>query len=72
LSEIEIKITPEGKLFARRLDGRSLTAEDREHARRLANSLPGITFDALRVFGGGRILTAEEARSLMIVDGVPQ
>jgi hypothetical protein len=73
MSEIEIKITPEGKLFARRLDGASLTAEDKEHARRLANNMPGITVsDVLRIFPGARVLTQEEARALMGVEGSPQ
>ena len=70
---IEIKLTPEGRLFVRRADGEPLTEEDKEQARRLANSMPGITFaDVLRVFPGARVLTPDEARALVAVEGLPQ
>ena len=36
-SEIEVRKLPDGRLQARRLDGRPLTQEDREHARRKAS-----------------------------------
>jgi len=73
MTNIEIKKTPEGKLLARRLDSRPLTDDDRKQAWRLADGLPGITVnDVLRVFGGGRVLTPEETRALMTVQGLPQ
>jgi len=59
---VEIKISPDGKVLARRIDGQPLTAQDREEARRQADSpLPGDTqgvtaADVLRVFGGGVVI----------------
>ena len=45
----------------------------RTAARQMADAMPGITAaDVLRVFGGGRILTPEEAQALMAVEGLPQ
>jgi len=35
---LEVKRTPEGKILARRRDGRPLTLEDREEAKRLAGA----------------------------------
>ena len=65
MNEIEIKITPEGRLFARRLDGGSLTAEDKEHARCLANAMPGITVnDVLRIFGRRQDLKTGRSKSI--------
>jgi hypothetical protein len=36
---LELKKTTEGRLLARRKDGRPLTPEDREEAKRLANEV---------------------------------
>lgn len=70
---LEVRKFPDGRAQARRRDGRPLTDEDRCRARQLADAIPGITpADVLRVFGGGRILTPEEAKALMAADGLPQ
>ena len=69
---IEVKKTDDGRILARRLDGKPLTADDREKARRIADSLPGIAADVLRVFPGARVLTPEEAKALIAVEGLPQ
>ena len=70
---LEVRKLPDGRAQARRRDGQPLTDRDREAARRLADSMPGITVnDVLRVFGGGRVLTPEETRALMMVQGRPQ
>lgn len=37
---LQVRKTPEGKLYARRKDGLPLTSEDREEAKRLALALP--------------------------------
>lgn len=41
MSEVlEVRKTPDGKVFARRKDGLPLSREDREKAKRLAEELP--------------------------------
>lgn len=47
---LEVKMTPDGRLLARRKDGRRLTPEDREEARIIATALP--TEEALARFKG--------------------
>jgi hypothetical protein len=70
---LEVRKLPDGRAQARRRDGLPLTDEDRKRARQMADALPGIkAADVFRVFGGGRILTPEEARALMTVEGLPQ
>lgn len=55
---LEIKICDDGELLARRKDRKPLTDADREEARRLVDSLPGITVnDVLRVFPGARVVS---------------
>jgi hypothetical protein len=50
---LEIKVYDDGAIRARRKDRKPLTDDDCEEARRLADSLPGITVDdVLRVFRG--------------------
>jgi len=54
---LEVKVSDNGELIARRKDGQRLTDADRKEARELADSLPGITVeDVLRVFPGARVL----------------
>ena len=54
---LEIKVLDDGALRARRKDRKPLTNEDRAEARRLADSLPGITVaDVLRVFPGAKVV----------------
>ncbi len=38
MAHLEVKITPGGRLLARRRDGRRLTPEDREEARRISQA----------------------------------
>ena len=40
---LKIRILDDGELMAKRKDGKPLTDENREEARRVADSLPGIT-----------------------------
>jgi len=55
---LKIRILDDGELMAKRKDGKPLTDEDREEARRIADSLPGITVeDVLRVFPGARVIS---------------
>jgi hypothetical protein len=55
---LEIKILDDGAVRARRKDGKPLTDEDRAEARKVADSLPGITVDdVLRVFPGARVVS---------------
>ncbi len=68
MAQLEVKKTADGKTLARRLDGRPLTPQDREEARRLADNpltgdgALGVTApDVLRVFGG---LVIEEDKPL--------
>jgi hypothetical protein len=54
---LEVKVLDDGAVIARRKDGQRLTDSDREDARRLADSLPGITVeDVFRVFPGARVV----------------
>jgi hypothetical protein len=54
---LEIKVYDDGAIRARRKDRQPLTDEDRAEARRVAESLPGITVDdVLRVFPGARVV----------------
>ncbi|GEM_PF-5273351 len=39
-ASIEIRKTPDGRIQARRVDGKPLTAEDREEAKKLAQNVP--------------------------------
>ena len=53
---LEIKVLDDGLIRARRKDRKPLTDADRAEARRLADSLPGITLeDVLRVFPGSKV-----------------
>jgi hypothetical protein len=55
---LEIRVLDDGALRARRKDRKPLTAADREEARRVADSLPGITVDdVLRVFPGVKVVS---------------
>ena len=55
---LEIKILDDGALLARRKDRKPLTEEDRAEARKVADSLPGITVDdVLRIFPGARVVS---------------
>ncbi len=63
---LEIQKLPDGRIQARRRDGRPLTDADRKRARQMANAMPGITpGDVLRIFPGARVLTAAEAAALV-------
>ena len=54
---LEIKVLDDGAIRARRKDRKPLTAADRAEARRLADSLPGITVDdVLRIFPGAKVM----------------
>ena len=73
VAAVEVKKGTDGTVFARRLDRKPLTDADRQAACRLVDALPGITVaDVLRVFPGARVLTPEEARALIAVEGLPQ
>jgi hypothetical protein len=53
---LEIKVLDDGLIRARRKDRKPLTDADREDARRVADSLPGIRVeDILRIFPGARV-----------------
>jgi hypothetical protein len=55
---LEIKVLDDGAIIARRKDGKPLTDEDRAEARKVADSLPGITVaDVLRIFPGARVVS---------------
>jgi hypothetical protein len=55
---LEIKVLDDGAIRARRKDGKRLTDEDRAEARRVADSMPGITVDdVLRVFPGAKVVS---------------
>lgn len=54
---LEIKVYDDGAIRARRKDRKPLTAVDREEARRVADSLPGITVeDVMRVWPGAKVV----------------
>lgn len=70
---LEVRKLPDGRAQARRRDGRPLTDQDRKAARRLADSMPGVTVnDVLRLFPGARVLSPEEVAALMAANGLPQ
>ena len=53
---LEIKVYDDGLIRARRKDRKPLTDEDRDEARKAADSLPGINVDdVLRIFAGSRV-----------------
>jgi hypothetical protein len=53
----DIKVLDDGLIRARRKDRKPFTTADREEARQLADSLPGITVDdVLRIFLGGKVM----------------
>jgi len=53
---LEIKVLDDGAVIARRKDGRPLTDQDREEARKTADVLPGIAaVDVFRVFPGAKV-----------------
>ena len=55
---LEVKILDDGAIIARRKDEQRLTDGDREEARQLADSSPGITAaDVLRVFPGAKVIS---------------
>ena len=55
---LEIRVLDDGALRARRKDRKPLTTADREEARQVANSLPGITVgDVMRVWPGARVVS---------------
>jgi hypothetical protein len=55
---LEIEVLDDGALRARRKDRKPLTAIDREEARQVANSLPGITVEhVLRVWPGAKVVS---------------
>jgi hypothetical protein len=57
---LEVKILDDGAIIARRKDRKPLTSADREEARKLADSLPGITVDnVMRVWPGAKIVKKE-------------
>ena len=54
---LEIRVLDDGLTQVRRKDRRPPTAADLEEARKLADSLPGITVaDVLRVFPGAKVV----------------
>jgi hypothetical protein len=55
---LEIKVYDDGLIRARRKDRKPLTAADREEARQVADSLPGITVeDVMRVWPGAKVIS---------------
>jgi hypothetical protein len=55
---LDIRVLDDGGIRARRKDRKPLTEEDRGEARRVADSLPGITVDdVLRVFPGATVIS---------------
>jgi hypothetical protein len=57
---LEIKILDDGAIRARRKDGKRLTEDDKAEARRVADSLPGITiYDVLRIIPGARVVNKQ-------------
>lgn len=53
---IEIRKTPDGRILARRKDGKPLTPEDREHARRLHEAQPPVACLNVKVPAVDRIV----------------
>jgi hypothetical protein len=57
---LEIKVYDDGAVRARRKDRQPLTDADRSEARRVADSLPGITIDdVLRIMPGARVVSKQ-------------
>ncbi len=63
MDHLQVKRLLDGRVVAKRTDGRPLTPQDREEARRLADNpltgddTPGVTVaDVLRVFEGGLVI----------------
>jgi len=57
---LEIKVLDDGAIRARRKDRGPLTTADREEARRVADSVPGVTVDdVIRIWPGSRIVKKE-------------
>jgi hypothetical protein len=55
---LEVEVLDDGALRARRKDRKPLTHADREEARRVVDSLPGITVeDVMRVWPGARVVS---------------
>jgi hypothetical protein len=55
---LEIRVYDDGLIRARRKDRKPLTNADREEARQVADSLPGITVeDVLRVWPGATVVS---------------
>jgi hypothetical protein len=71
---LEIKVSDDGAIRARRKDRKPLTDEDRAEARRVADSLPGITADdVFRIFPGAEILPkTPEAERWLEAQGVSE
>jgi hypothetical protein len=56
---LQVRILDDGAFQARRKDGKALTEADRAEARRLADSLPGVTADdVMRIFPGAKLVSA--------------
>jgi hypothetical protein len=54
---LKVRVLDDGELMARRKDRKPLMDADQEEARRLADSLPGITvIDVLRIFPGTKVV----------------
>ena len=71
---LEVKVLDDGAIRARRKDRNPLTDTDREEARRVADSLPGVTADdVLRIFPGAKVLPrTSEAEKWLEAQGVPE
>jgi hypothetical protein len=55
---LEIRVLDDGALRARRKDRKPLTNADREEARQVADSLPGITVDdVMRVWPAAKVIS---------------
>ena len=55
---LEIRVLDDGAIRARRKDRKRLTEADKAEARKVADSLPGITIDdLLRIFPGARVVS---------------
>jgi hypothetical protein len=55
---LEVEVLDDGAIRARRKDRKRMTNADHEEARRVADSLPGITADdVMRVWPGARVIS---------------
>ncbi len=71
MTDIEIRIGPNGQLQARRRDGQPLTLDDRQEARRFAEveeALPSQARIVDRVYGEGSELRAIKVYSCIVED----